>query len=428
MTLSEKIESKQAHICIIGLGYTGLPLAVQFAEAGYPVSGVDTNEDKITSLKRGKGYIGDVDDGQLVGISFTTSYKDVMRPDIIFICVPTPINGNMEPDLSCVKSAAKAIGENIRPGQLVILQSTVYPGVTENVVRPLLEWPYVKAGVDFALAYSPARINPGDKASIEATRVVGGLTLECTKLAADILSKIVPVHAVSSPRVAEMVKLYENIFRNVNIAFADEMAILCDKAGLDVWEVIEGVATKPFGLFSIFYPGPGIGGDCIPVNPYYLRELARKYDCAIPLVDIAVATHQVMPHYVVKKLNDLLGTVRGKNVLLLGASFKPNVDDARHSPAAAIAALLLQRDARVAYNDPRVHRLVISWKYNTVILASQELTPELLASQDCVVVVQAHTCYDWDWIAKYAPLILDTRNVVGKGEGTFYKVRRKDRT
>jgi UDP-N-acetyl-D-glucosamine dehydrogenase len=421
--LREKIETKEAKICIIGLGYVGLPLAVNFAEAGYMVAGYDVNRDRVKCLQRGESYVKDVEAKRIAallndGRLFLTSYPDVLgKADILFICVPTPLDKVKKPDLSYVITAVKSIPA--RQGQLIILQSTTYPGTTEKVVRPILERSGLVAGEDFHLAFSPERINPGDGISIPP-RVVGGITPECAELARAVLLQIAPsIHVVSSPRVAEMTKLYENVFRGVNIAFANEMALLCDRMGIDPWEVIEAASTKPFG-FMPFHPGPGVGGHCIPINPHYLKWAAQQARASTGLMDSAITVNRAMPLRVVEKIEDALGAnLAGKRILLLGMAFKENVDDARNSAGQRIMGLLDRRGAEASFNDPHVPKVNIG----EIAFFSQELTDSFLASQDCVVVVTPHRAYDFQRIARHAPLIVDTRNVLD-GEGFFYKVVR----
>jgi len=421
--LEADIETKEAKICIMGLGYTGLPLAVNFAEAGYEVAGYDVDKDKVTHLYQGKSYVKDVPVAKVISLISsgrlfpTDNPRSLGKADILFICVPTPLDKAKVPDLSYIIAATKSIP--VMRGQLIILQSTTYPGTTEEVVRPILERSGLVAGKDFHLAYSPERINPGDGIDLPP-RVVGGITLECAELARAILSKVAPsVHIVSSPRVAEMTKLYENIFRGVNIAFANEMALLCDELDIDPWEVIEAASTKPFG-FMPFHPGPGMGGHCIPVNPHYLKWAAQQVGFSTTLVDAAIQINRAMPRQVVRKIEDALGVnLAGKRILLLGMAFKENVNDARNSPGRCVLCLLEQRGIMVSFNDPYVSKV----EMRGTVFFSQELTDSFLASQDCVVIVTPHRAYDFQWIAQHAPLIVDTRNVLD-GEGFFYKVVR----
>lgn len=433
MTLKDKIEAKEAQICIIGLGYVGLPLAVGFAKAGYRVFGLDVDGRKVAALERGESYIQDVL-GQEVSplvtagmLAPTTDYSTLDFVDVIFICVPTPFDEMKAPDLSFIVRASEGIGAHLRPEQLIVLQSTTYPGTTEEIVLPILEKSGLKAGVDFHLAFSPERINPGDKVfTAENTpKVVGGLTPQCGELARDLLAKLTPeVHIVSSPRVAEMTKLLENIYRSVNIALVNELALLSERMSIDIWEVIEAASTKPFG-FMPFYPGPGVGGHCIPVDPYYLSWKAREYDFYTKFIELAAEVNQAMPYHVVSKISEGLNRqgkpLRGARVLILGVTFKRDVDDARNSPAQRIIELLLGQEVQVTYNDPYVPQFKVGhdvFYRDDLTLRSADLSKKLLAEHDCTVIVAGHTSYDYAWVARHAPLIVDTVNATkGVSEG-----------
>jgi UDP-N-acetyl-D-glucosamine dehydrogenase len=425
LALIDRIEDKSAHICVLGLGYVGLPLAAGFAGAGFQVTGLDSNEGKVKAIQEGRSYIQDVatdDIARLVGskkLWATTDYDVVKNVDVVFICVPTPFDAMKAPDLSDIVSAATGIASRLQRGQLIILQSTTYPGTTEEKVLPILEKSGLRAGTDFHLAFSPERINPGDKVYHVGTlpKVVGGLTPQCADLAQRLLKHLSPsVHVVSSPRAAEMSKLLENIFRSVNIALVNELALLCERMGIDMWEVIRAAATKPFG-FMPFYPGPGTGGHCIPVDPYYLSWKAREYDFHTKFIELAAEVNQNMPYHVVELvtsgLNQQGKVVPGARVLVLGVSFKKDVDDARNSPAERIIELLLDRGAQVSYSDPYVPRFRIG--HNVFYreerqFASQPLTEDLLHNSDCVVVVAGHSCVDYSWIAGHCSLMIDTVN------------------
>jgi len=440
MDLREKIISKQAHICIIGLGYVGLPFAIGFGKVGYPVIGLDVDERKVEAINAGRSYIRDVDSADVARLvkagllSATTDYDLALRKaDVIFICVPTPFNAMKAPDLSFIISACEGIAPRLRRGQMIVLQSTTYPGTTEEVVLPILERNGLRAGEDFYLAFSPERINPGDKTyTVENTpKVVGGLTPTCTELARLLLSQLFShVHVVSSPRAAEMSKLLENIFRSVNIALVNELALLCERMGIDIWEVIEAASTKPFG-FMPFYPGPGVGGHCIPVDPYYLSWKAREYDFYTKFIELAAEVNQDMPYHVVdligRGLNRQGKALRGARVLILGVAFKRDVDDARNSPAERIIELLLAQGTRVRYNDPYVPRFRVGrdvfWQGETV-LESVPLTEEELQASDCVVIVSGHSIYDYPWIVQHAPLVVDTVNATAGGGGSKEKIIR----
>ena len=433
MNLKDKIEAKKARICIIGLGYVGLPLAVGFAKAGYRVFGLDVDGGKVVALKHGESYIRDVlgqEVSPLVTAGMlipTTDYYTLGLVDVIFICVPTPFDAMKAPDLSFIVGASEGIESYLRPEQLIVLQSTTYPGTTEEVVLPILERSGLKAGVDFHLAFSPERINPGDRVfTAENTpKVVGGLTPQCGELARTLLAQLTPeVHVVSSPRVAEMTKLLENIYRSVNIALVNELALLSERMGIDIWEVIEAASTKPFG-FMPFYPGPGVGGHCIPVDPYYLSWKAREYDFYTKFIELAAEVNQAMPYHVVSKISEGLNRqgkpLRGAWVLILGVTFKRDVDDARNSPAQRIIELLLGQEVQVSYNDPYVPQFRVGhdvFYRDGLTLRSVNLSENLLAEHDCTVIVAGHTSYDYAWVVRHAPLIIDTVNATkGVSEG-----------
>jgi len=423
--LERSIERKEARICVIGLGYVGLPLAVQYARLGFPVTGLDVDEERVNAVTSGESHIQDVSSADLskvVGegrLGATTDAEVLKEMDVVFICVPTPFTKTKTPDLSYVVAAAEGIAPHLRPGQLIILQSTTYPGTTEEDVLPILETSGLTAGRDFFLAFSPERINPGDKRySVSNTpKVVGGVSPRCAELAGLVLGQLMPeVHVVSSPRAAEMSKLLENIFRSVNIALVNELAKLCERMDIDIWEVIEAASTKPFG-FMPFYPGPGVGGHCVPVDPYYLFWKSREYDYYPRFIELAAELNQGMPYHVLSKIGEALNT-KGKNlrearVLVLGVSFKPNVEDARNSPAQRIIELLLASGAAVSYNDPFIPQFTVGkdvFYHDEQTLHSVLLTEGLLESQDCVVIVAAHSAYDYEWIVAHAPLVVDTMN------------------
>lgn len=421
MGLEQRITDGSAKIGVVGLGYVGLPLAVEFTQKGFSVLGIDSDPNKAESINAGKNYIDDVDDHQLEEavrkrlLNATTSYDKVSDLDVIYICVPTPFTPNKEPDISYIKASAQGIAKEIRKDQLIILKSTTFPETTEKVVLPMLESSGLKVGVDFYLAFAPERIDPGNKKfTTENTPVVvGGVTPECTRLAClvnqQIISKVVPV---SSPRVAEMEKLLENIFRSVNIALVNEMARMCDRmGGIDIWEVVEAAATKPFGYMP-FYPGPGIGGHCILIDPYYLSWKAREYDFHTNFIELAAETNEDMPFYCLGLVRRALGQVgvpfHQAKILILGVAFKKDIDDLRESPALKIMELLINRGAEdIAYNDPYIPNIVVDGRE----FESQELTPELLLQMDTVVITTDHTVYDADFIVKHAKSVVDTRNL-----------------
>ena len=402
-----------------------MPLAVEFARLGFPVTGLDVDQERVRAINQGQSYIQDVSSNEVAkaveaGYLSASSDYDVLRGiDVIFICVPTPFTKTKTPDLSYVVAAAEEIARRLKRGQLIILQSTTYPGTTEEDVLPILQSSSLTVGQDFHLAFSPERTNPGDRQySVSNTpKVVGGVTARCGELAQLLLMHLMPqVHLVSSPRVAEMTKLLENIYRSVNIALVNELAKLCERMEIDVWEVIEAASTKPFG-FMPFYPGPGVGGHCVPVDPYYLFWKAREYDFYPRFIELAAELNQSMPYHVVARAGDALNaqgkTLRQAKVLVLGVSFKPDVDDARNSPAQRVIELLLRHEAQVSYNDPYISQLTIGKDVvyrEELTLNSTPLTEELLASHDCVLIVAGHSSYDYEWIVTHAPLVVDTMN------------------
>ena len=434
MTLEQKVKEKSAKVGIVGLGYVGLPLAVEFASKGFYVLGIDTDRNKIEKINRGENYIDDIDsekmrslveDGLLEG---TTMYGRVGELDIIFICVPTPFTPNKEPDISYINQAAENISAHLRKEQLVILKSTTFPETTEKVVLPILESTGLKVGKDFYLAFSPERIDPGRQDFTTATTpiIVGGVTKKCTELATFSCEQIInEIVAVSSPRVAEMAKLLENIFRSVNIALVNELAQLCERMGnIDIWEVVEAAATKPFG-FMPFYPGPGIGGHCILVDPYYLSWKAKEYDFHSDFIELAARTNENMPYYVFDVIIRSLSLngiqIKTGHLLFLGVAFKKNVDDIRNSPALKIMELLLQRGAQhLTFNDPHVNEVHL----NGTVMASQELPDKLISQVDCVIITTDHSKYDFENIVKHANLIIDTRNATKSVQNAGGKIIR----
>ena len=436
MSLKEKILKKKARVGIIGLGYVGLPEAVALAKVGFQVTGIELNKNKVEKVNRGHSYIADIREGELRDVvrrgklRATTNPSAIRNLDVICICVPTPFNIYKEPDLSYVRDATQQIAKNFRPQpsrfceQLIILESTIYPGATREVVLPVLSTGPTrkkegrKVGRDFYLVFSPERIDPGNKKYYitNTPKVVGGITRKCTELGTlfynQFISKVIPV---SSPEVAEMSKLLENIFRNVNIALVNELMLLCDRMKINIWEVIEAAKTKPFGFMS-FKPGPGVGGHCIPVDPVYLSWKAKEYDFHTRFIELAAEINSNMPYYVVSKILKLLQhkakSVSKSKIVILGAAFKKDISDVRNSPALKVIELLKEEDAKVLYNDPYVPML----KIGKDLLKSTNLTPVLLMSADCVVILTDHSNYDYEWIVKNSRLILDTRNVIKKGK------------
>ncbi len=439
-SLEEKIQARTATIAVIGLGYVGLPVAVEFARIGFPVVGVDVDREKVEQLKRGQSYIADVDSADVAQavsegrMRVSTGYHLLAEADVIFICVPTPITDTKSPDLSYIVAAAEGIAQHLQPGQLIILESTTYPGTTEEEVLPILEAGGLEAGRDFYLAFSPERIDPGNKVYTFANtpKVVGGFTPRCGQLARQLLSIVTSqVELVSSPRAAEMTKLLENTFRNVNIALVNELAKLCERMGIDIWEVIDAASTKPYG-FMPFYPGPGVGGHCIPVDPYYLSWKAREYDFYTKFIEFAADFNHSMPYHVVTRLGEALGSrgvlLPGAKVLVLGVAFKRDIEDARNSPAERIIELLLQRGAEVSYNDPFVPTFTVGndvFRRESLTLESVPLTDEALAAADCVLIVTGHSRYDYRRIVRQARLVFDACNAtrgVEVSDSTVFKI------
>jgi UDP-N-acetyl-D-glucosamine dehydrogenase len=419
--LLNRIASRQACLSILGLGYVGLPLAVAFGRAGFRVIGVDVDQRKVDALNAGRSYIPDVTTeevqtlcaaGRLVA---TTDFTRMREADAVSICVPTPLRKTRDPDMSYVANAAEKVAEVAHPGFLIVLESTTYPGTTEEILQPALQAKGFTIGQDVFLAFSPERINPGDPVyNVRNTpKVVGGATRLCTEAAtalyATAVDRVVPV---SSLRAAEMVKLLENTFRSVNIGLVNEMALMCDKLDVDVWEVIEAAGTKPYG-FMKFTPGPGIGGHCIPIDPLYLSWKLKSLNYTARFIEVADQINMSMPKHVVDMVQDALNEngkpVRGAQVLVLGAAYKKDIDDLRESPALDVMALLLQKQALVSYHDP----YVASVKLNGGTLTSVPLTPQALAEADCVVLITDHTVFDRNMIASHAGLIVDLRNAFG---------------
>ncbi|MGA2881027.1 MAG: nucleotide sugar dehydrogenase [Bryobacteraceae bacterium] len=417
--LEEKIKNRTARVGIIGLGYVGLPLAMEFAKAGFSVTGIDIQPSKVSQLNCGHSYVQDVPTDTLKKwvsegkFRATSDFSVISDLDTINIAVPTPLRKTKDPDMSYIVSACQATAKYLRPGKLVILESTTYPGTTDELVLPMLEGPGWKVGEDFFLCFSPERVDPGNPQYQTANipKVVGGITPACTKLGAlfyaQALQKVVPV---SSTSVAEMVKLLENTFRMINIGLVNEMALMCDRMGINVWEVIDAAATKPFG-FMPFYPGPGLGGHCIPIDPFYLSWKTKQAGIEARFIELAGYINGQMPHFVVDKiqgaLNDHSKPLRGSHVHILGAAYKRNIDDVRESPALDIILLLERRGTRVTYSDPFVP---------TLPLDDHELTAqdpiEMAAQADCVVVVTDHSGVDYPAIVDRAKLIVDTRNAL----------------
>ncbi len=422
-SLLSKIESGTVRVGIIGLGYVGLPLARAFAERGIAVLGFDVDPVKVAKLEEGQSYIGHIPDSTIRRIreqrfEATTSFERLDEPDVIIVCVPTPLTEAREPDLTYIVNSTQAIAERLRPGQLIVLESTTYPGTTRQVVLPLLAAGGLEPGRDFFLAFSPEREDPGNPQFSAPTipKVVGGLEPASLELAVALYGRVVVrVVSVSSPEVAEACKILENTYRAINIALVNELKMLYDRMDINVWDVIEAAKSKPFG-FQAFYPGPGLGGHCIPIDPFYLTWVARKYGLATRFIELAGEINTAMPAYVVSKIADALNEdckpIKGSKITLLGMAYKKDVDDPRESPGFELMELLLKKGAVVHYNDPHIPVLPPMRHYPQLRMSSRELTVEYLGSQDCVLVVTDHSAYDWDWIAQHAALIVDTRNAM----------------
>ncbi|HEX8551249.1 MAG TPA: nucleotide sugar dehydrogenase [Abditibacteriaceae bacterium] len=415
-SLLQKIQDRDAIVGVLGLGYVGLPLIVAFGEAGFPTIGFEPKEATVVGLQSGQSHIGDIPSERVAALrasgklEATGDFTRLAECDAVIICVPTPLTATRDPDLAPVRIAVEAIRDSLRPGQLVVLESTTYPGTTDEVVRPRLDSTGNVAGRDYFLAFSPERIDPGNEAFPvhKVPKVVGGHDAASLELACALYDAVVErTVPVSSTQAAELTKLLENIFRSVNIALVNEMALLCDRMNIDIWEVIDAASTKPYG-FTRFLPGPGLGGHCIPIDPFYLSWKARQYDFQTNFIELAGEVNRAMPHFVVEKisrsLNDIGKPVRGTNIALLGMSYKPNVGDVRESPSLRIAELLLELGANLSYNDPYADNVKISGTtYN-----SQPLEKVLQA--DCAVLLTDHRDYDYEEIASHAGLIVDTRN------------------
>ena len=418
MMLVHKLETRTARVCVIGQGYVGLPLAVEFAQSGFSVTGFEVDASKVRELSARRSYIPDVPTelvARLVrrgALAATTDFKRLARMDVIIVCVPTPLRKTKDPDISYIVSATEKIQATLRKGQLVILESTTYPGTTREIMVPMLEKVGLAAGKDFFVAFSPERIDPGNKKyGIKNTpKIVGGLTPECTLLAYRVYAAIVDrVIQVSSTESAEMVKLLENTFRAVNIGLVNEVALMCDRLKLDTWEVIDAASTKPFG-FMPFYPGPGLGGHCIPLDPHYLSWKMKMLNFYARFIELAGEINGHMPEHLVRKVGEALNerrkSVKGSNILVLGVAYKKDIGDVRESPALDVIELLQEKQAKVAYHDPYVKEL----KIGSHLFKSAPLNPAALARQDCVVVTTNHSCFDIRSIVEKSKLVVDARN------------------
>ncbi|USB33032.1 nucleotide sugar dehydrogenase [Paenibacillus sp. YPG26] len=417
--LMEKLLSRAAVIGVIGLGYVGLPLAVEKAKAGYRVIGLDVQMSKIDMVNSGVNYIGDVVDEDLRSIvqkgllQATPDYSFLREVDAVAICVPTPLDTYQQPDTSYVENSTREIARYLHPGMLVVLESTTYPGTTEELVRPILEATGLRCGEDFFLAYSPERVDPGNKSfnTKNTPKVVGGITSACSKVAQTLYAEVLDghVHVVSSPSVAEMEKIYENTFRHINIALANEMAVLCSRMGINVWEVIDAAKTKPYG-FMAFYPGPGLGGHCIPIDPFYLTWKAREYNYHTRLIELAGEINHAMPEFVVQRIGEILNKykkpISGSRVYLLGVAYKKDIDDYRESPVLKIIEQLEERGAEVWVSDTHIQ----AFRHGGRDYECVELTAGRAQAADITVITTDHSGFDYELIRSSCRCLFDTRN------------------
>ena len=425
-SLLESLNRREAKVGIVGLGYVGLPLAVEFAEAGFSVLGVDVSEGKVQQLNRGESYIPDIPTERLAPLvqsgklRASASYADLRTVDTVSICVPTPLRNTKDPDMSFVINAVDAVADVCHDGMLIVLESTTYPGTTEEVVLPRLVEKGFHPGEDVFVAFSPERIDPGNPVyGVRNTpKVVGGVNADSTEIAIALygtaINQIIPV---SSPTTAEMVKLLENTFRAVNIGLANEMALMCDKLGIDVWEVIKAASSKPFG-FMPFYPGPGLGGHCIPIDPLYLSWKLKTLNYTARFIELASEINTSMPLYVIDKVNDALNdaskSVRGSKIVVLGVAYKRDIDDVRESPALDVIGLLEKRGACVTFHDPHVAQVRLE---GDTIMKRSDYSDALLENADCIVIITDHSAYDWQHVLDHSTLVVDTRHATLPRQG-----------
>jgi UDP-N-acetyl-D-glucosamine dehydrogenase len=428
----KKIENNTEVVGIIGLGYVGLPLAVNFAEAGVKVIGFDKSEAKVNKINSGENYIKDIRDAVLrevvdkITLTATTDFTRMKECDALIICVPTPLDKFRKPDMSYIEASCEAIGQNMKPGTFISLESTTYPTTTEDLMLPIIEKESgLKHGDDFWLAYSPERVDPGNKSfhTKNTPKVLGAMTEDGLIIGEALYKKAIDtIHKVSSPRVAEMVKILENTYRLVNISLINELALLAGKMHINIWEVIEAAKTKPFG-FQAFYPGPGIGGHCIPLDPFYLEHIAKRFDFDLSMIHAAGHINMRMPHYMYIKIATALNrhkkAVNGSRVLFLGVAYKPNIDDERESPALEIMDIVAHKGGTVSYNDPYIPTIKT---HDNSSLSSIELTELELKEADCVVLTTNHDAFDMEFIQKHARLIVDMRNMVKEASEKVYKL------
>ena len=420
MQLKEKFIKRKAKLGVIGLGYVGLPLCIEMAKAGFEVTGIDVDREKVEQVNSGVSYILDVKNKQLSGLIkskklvATTQFETLKKLDAVSICVPTPLRKTKDPDISFILSAVDEIKKYLHKNQLIVLESTTYPGTTNEIILPELEKSGLNVGRDFYLAFSPERVDPGNKhyTTRNTPKIVGGITKECTKIAKLLYEQFIDnVIPVSSTQSAEMVKLLENTFRSVNIGMVNEMVLMCNKLNLNVWEVIDAAATKPFGYMP-FYPGPGLGGHCIPIDPHYLSWKLKTLNYNARFIELAGEVNSYMPQYVVDKviegLNGVKKSVNGSKILILGVAYKKDISDVRESPSLDVINLLRLKGADICYNDPYVPEL----KLDNLVLKSTRLSANSLKDFDCVVIITNHSAYNYKWVARNSRLILDTRNAL----------------
>lgn len=442
--LKAKFKAHTAIVAVVGIGYVGLPLAVEKAKVGFPVIGVDRSEERVGMVNRGENYIRDVKDEELKEVVLdgrlrsSTDYSEINKADVVIICVPTPLTIHREPDLQYIENVTGEIAKHMRPGQLISLESTTYPGTTEEVILPELAATGLEVGKDFFLVHSPERVDPGNKryTTQNTNKLVGGVTEACTDVAAAFYGEtIIKVIRCSSPAIAEMAKVFENTYRAVNIALVNEMALLCDRMGISVWEMLDAAFTKPFGI-QPFYPGPGVGGHCIPVDPFYLAWKAREYDFSTRFIELAGEINLSMPYFVVQKAERILGlqgkSLRGSKVLVLGVTYKEDLPDMRESPALKVIQLLIKEGCEVEYYDPYVSSIEIQiqnqgtyeGKQSVRLDSIPDFTIEKVGSADLVAVLTGHSCVDYELVVRAARAVLDTRNVVKDVVWSIEKVYR----
>jgi UDP-N-acetyl-D-glucosamine dehydrogenase len=422
LIIKEKLLNKTATLGVVGLGYVGLPLAVEKAKAGFRTIGFDVQESKVEMVNTGKNYIGDVVNEDLEKIvnsgflSATIDFAQVAKADCVCICVPTPLDEHQQPDISYVKASAESIVPYMHKDMLIILESTTYPGTTEELLKPIFETSGLKCGEDFYLAFSPERVDPGNLIykTKNTPKVVGGITAKCTDVAATLYESILeaPIHRVSSPAIAEMEKILENTYRNINIGLVNELAILCNKMGINIWEVIDAAKSKPYG-FHAFYPGPGLGGHCIPLDPYYLSWKAREYGFHTSMIESSMMVNDRMPEYCAERASKILNrykkAMNGAKILVLGVAYKQDIDDFRESPGIRVIEEIEKEGAHVIYFDPYVPEYR---EHGEIKIGEPELTANLIESVDLVIVTTAHTNVDYGFVQKHAKVVFDTKNAM----------------